>query len=175
MKLAKVKGLCQTAGAVVTVQKDAGLDIKTWVGDGSSLYPLRGIQLNAEEIRSLWDVDQDKMAAREVAAEGNVLSLLCAADIFIDGEHTGIEEICDINGMLMLYDTRRERSILLNTKYLAPCNNKDRAFAWLDAGGVAVYGQNVLEAIVMPVEMAKDGMEQILAKLSLIYNRERGT
>ena len=175
MKLAKVKGLCQTAGAVVTVQKDAGLDIRTWVGDGAALYPIRGIKLNAEEVRSLWDMDPDKVMAREVAAEGNVLSMLDGADIIIDGEHTGIEEICDINGMLMLYDTNREKSILIDTKYLAPCNNKDRSFVWLEGtGGAAVYGQGVLEGIVMPIEWTGEAMEAVLGKLALIYSRERG-
>lgn len=176
MKLAKVKGICQTMGQVMTIQKATGLDIRTWVGDGNALYPIRGIKINAEEIRSLWDVDADKMQALEIDNESGAENMLWGIDPMVDGKNTGIEEICDINGCLMLYDDNRERSILINTRYLAPCNNKDRSFVWLpESQCVAVYGEDVIEAVIMPMEWHGKGMERVLQKLALLYSRERGT
>lgn len=175
MKLMKVKGICQTAGTVITVQHPKGLDVQSWVGDGAAFYPIRGIKVNAEEIRALWDVDNDKMVAREIEDARDINTIMENAYLLIDVSTDEVEEICDIDGMLMLYDKIGEKSVMINTRYLAPCENKDRNFAMVpETRCVAVYAHGVLEGLIVPVEWKGRETERVLAKLTMIYSREGG-
>lgn len=173
MKLSKVKGVCAGTGHIFHIKAETGFDVQSWIGDGAALYPIRSLDITAEKARIIWELDEEKVSCREGDMDLILAKQLAGVPVQIDAENAPTKEICEINGWKVLWDETTQQSRLINVRFLAPVEAKNRAYLYMEEEGwVAVYEEGVIAAVVVPMKW-QSILEEPMQKLGLIYARER--
>lgn len=173
MKLSKVKGVCAGSGCVQNVQIGTGLDIRSWIGDGAAMYPVRTLCISAETARRIWELEEDRVQCSDVGADTTLAMLLGSLPVQIDAEESPTKEICEINGWKVLWDEQTQHSLMINVRYLAPVDSKGRGYLYMvDEKLVAVYEDGVIAAVIVPMGW-KDVLKEPMEQLGLIVAREK--
>ena len=66
MKLSKVKKVCMDASEIIVKRADTGIDVRTWIGTNSALYPVRGLDMSAELAIRIWEIEPKKLRDIEI-------------------------------------------------------------------------------------------------------------
>ena len=174
MKLSRVKGLCAAMGTIVALKCQTGLDINTWIGDGVGLYPVRTVDITAEMAMKIWELDPEKVVARELDQNaGELPGILASLPIVVDMDNQPTYEVCDIGIYKMLYDRETEHSCIIDARHLAPIASKYRTFMKVEGKNlVAVYSEGELDGILACDKWTRNMSEQ-MEEIARIYHREK--
>ena len=165
MKLSKVKKVCLDGGYIVVKKADKGLDINTWIGTNSALYPVRGMTMNAAMAVRIWEIEGKKlneMTILEDTEDDEALTLISQEDLegidfLIDpitpenaNEHPGLKKIATIDGYILLTDRDTGKSWVFREDKLAPVEGNNLIYIPVksDRYEVAVYGDGELQAVI---------------------------
>ena len=182
MKLSKVKKVCMDAGTIVIKKAEMGMDIKTWIGTNSALYPVRGIDMNAALAVRIWEIEQKKLRDMEIQEDTEEVEAatlidreeLESLDFLADtltadnDEVPGLINIATINGYVMLLDREKNDAFVFKEDKLAPVEGERLMYipVYDRSGLVAVYSDGILEAVIYAMKWDKS--EYIKAVISRI-------
>ena len=182
MKLSKVKKVCMDAGTIVIKKAEMGMDIKTWIGTNSALYPVRGIDMNAALAVRIWEIEQKKLRDMEIQEDTEEVEAatlidreeLESLDFLADtmtadnDEVPGLINIATINGYVMLMDREKNDACVFKEDRLAPVEGERLMYIPVEGNRrlIAVYSDEILEAVIYT--MGWDKSEYLKAVISRI-------
>ena len=165
MKLSKVKKVCLDGGYIIVKKVDKGIDISTWIGTQSALYPVRGMTMNAALAVRIWEIEGKKLNEMQIledTEDDEALTLISQEDLkgidfLIDpitpvnaNEHPGLKKIATIDGYILLTDRDTEKSWVFREDKLAPVEGNNLIYIPVksDRYQIAVYGDGELQAVI---------------------------
>ena len=165
MKLSKVKKVCLNSGTIIVKKAACGLDINTWIGTNSALYPVRGMTMNAGLAVRIWEIERKKLNEMEIledTEDDEALTLITQEDLesidfLIDpitpenaDEHPGLKKIATIDGYILLADRLTEKSWVFKEDKLAPVEGNNLIYIPVKSYShqIAVYGDGELQAVI---------------------------
>lgn len=189
MKLSKVKRVCVDASEIIVKRADTGIDIRTWIGTNTALYPVRGMDIKAELAIKIWEIEPKKLRNMEIIQdtdEDEALTLIERSDLeqlsFLgdvyaaayDEETPGLINIATINNCTLLLDKKTMDGWVIRKDKLAPIEGDRLLFIPVEENRnlIAVYGGGYLEAALYAIRWEKDDfMKDVMRKISEIYKK----
>lgn len=189
MKLSKVKKVCMDAGTIVIKKAEMGMDIKTWIGTNSALYPVRGIDMNAALAVRIWEIEQKKLRDMEIQEDTEEVEAatmidreeLESLDFLADtltadnDEVPGLINIATINGYVMLLDREKNDAFVFKEDRLAPVEGKRLMYIPVEGNRrlIAVYSDGILEAVIYTMEWDKsDYLKAVISRIAEVCGTE---
>ena len=190
MKLSKVKKVCMDTGYIIVKKLDKGIDISTWIGTNSALYPVRGMTMSAALAVRIWEIEQKKLKDIEIledteGAEAPTLitqEALEWVDFLIDPltpdnaeEYPGLLKIATIDGYILLADREENRGLVFREDKLAPVEGTNLSFMPVENSPnmIAVYGDGELQAVIFAARWdASDYLKGTIRKIIEVCGQE---
>lgn len=162
MKLSRVKRICLDNEELVVKRAQSGLDVTTWIGTMSAMYPVHGIEMNARLAAQIWELDQKKLGNMYIvdADDYEKVTLISKDELEampalmqIDEnaeERPDLEKICVINGWILLKDRTTDAGWLMREEMLAPVEGGTVTYFQMNPGRnlIGIYAGGELEAAV---------------------------
>jgi len=192
MKLSKVKKVCMDTGTIVIKKAEMGMDIKTWIGTNSALYPVRGIDMNAALAVRIWEIEQKKLRDMQILedCEGKEATTLIdreeleSLDFLADtltadnNEVPGLINIATINGYIMLLDREKNDAFVFKEDKLSPVEGERLLYIPINDSGrlVAIYSDGILEAVIIAMKWDKsEYIKGVISRIAEVCRtKERG-
>ena len=192
MKLSKVKKVCTDSGEIVVKRANCGLDITTWIGTNSAMYPIRGMTMNTALAVRIWEIEAKKlhdMRIQEDTEDDEAMTLIMQVDLrsfefLIDpltneGEeaYPGLRKIATIDGYILLADRDTKEGWVFREDKLGPVEGNGLMYIPLakGEGKIAVYGSGQLEAVIYAAKWtASDYMKAIISQIAEMHRHEEG-
>ena len=192
MKLSKVKKVCTDSGEIVVKRANCGLDITTWIGTNSAMYPVRGMTMNTALAVRIWEIEAKKlndMRIEEDTEDSEAPTLIDRLDLesfeFLvdpltnEGEekYPGLTKIATIDGRILLADRDTKEGWVFREDKLGPVEGNGLLYIPLAKGDgrIAVYGSGQLEAVIYAAPWtASDYMKAIISQIADVYRQKEG-
>ena len=190
MKLSKVKKVCMDASEIIVKRADTGIDVRTWIGTQSALYPVRGLDMSAELAIRIWEIEQKKLRSMEINQDTDeeeaatritredLEKISFMGDTFADAydeETPGLAKIATIDNWIILEDRNTGKAWAMRADKLEPVEGTRLLFVQTEGYGnlIAIYADGILEAAVyaMPWER-NDYLKSVIHEIAKIDRAE---
>ena len=190
MKLSKVKKVCLDASEIIVKRADTGIDVRTWIGTNSALYPVRGLDMSAELAIRIWEIEPKKLRDFEInqdTDENEATTLITReelekisfmGDTFSDAyeqETPGLVNIATINNWNILEDKKTGKAWAMRANKLEPVEGTRLLFIPIEENRnlIAIYADGILEAAVYAFPWKRnDYLKSIIQEIALICRAE---
>ncbi len=190
MKLSKVKKVCLDASEIIVKRADTGIDVRTWIGTNSALYPVRGLDMSAELAIRIWEIEPKKLRDIEInqdTDENEATTLITReelekisfmGDTFADAyeqETPGLVNIATINNWNILEDKKTGKAWAMRANKLEPVEGTRLLFIPIEENRnlIAIYADGILEAAVYASPWKRnDYLKSIIQEIALICRAE---
>lgn len=190
MKLSKVKKVCMDASEIIVKRADTGIDVRTWIGTNSALYPVRGLDMSAELATRIWEIEPKKLRDIEInqdTDENEATTLITReelekisfmGDTFSDAyeqETPGLVNIATINNWNILADRKTGKAWAMRANKLEPVEGTRLLFIPIEENRnlIAIYADGILEAAVYASPWKRnDYLKSIIQEIALICRAE---
>ncbi len=154
VKLSKVKKICLSRGTIICAQAETGMDIHSWIGTNSVMYPVHDLVMTAELACRIWEVESKKL--QELFLCTRMKDDDSANSIIINdleqfpflGESEGepaIRKICRIDDVDILYDSVLSKVYAYPSEILGPIEGGKIKYYRL-GDWIGIYGDGQIEA-----------------------------
>lgn len=188
MKLSKVKKVCVDSGAIIVKKAACGLDINTWIGTNSAMYPVRGMTMNAGLAVRIWEIEPKRLRDMEIMedTEEEAPTLITQEDLedidllvdtFVAEEeaYPGLLKIATINGYVLLADKNTKKGWVFGEDKLGPVEGNLLMFLPVEEGRglIKVYGNGELEAVIFAARWnASEFMKTTIRQITEVCREE---
>lgn len=190
MKLSKVKKVCMDGGYIVVKKAACGLDITTWIGTTSALYPVRGMTMNAGLAVRIWEIEPKKLKDLEIMEDteddeaptliqhDDLESFEFLIDPFTnesEENYPGLARIATIDGWILLADRDTKEGWVFREDKLGPVEGNGLMYIPMAKGDgrIAVYGSGQLEAVIFAAKWtASDYIKAKIGQIAEVYRQK---
>ena len=190
MKLSKVKKICTGAETIIVKRAETGIDINTWIGVNSAMYPVRGMEMTAAMAIRIWEIEEKKQRKMEILEDtegfeaGTLItreeleSLPFMGDTFEEEsgpDYPGLVKIATIDGMIVLLDKKTNKAVIFREEKLDPVEGSHLIYIPVQERSqlVAVYSDGILEAVIFTIPWNRnDYTKNTFRQIAEIYEAE---
>ena len=189
MKMSKVKKVCLDGGYIIVKKVDKGIDISTWIGTQSAIYPVRGMKIDTALAVRIWEIESKKLRDMEIiedTEDGEAPTLISREDLeqidfLIDpltpenaDEYPGLIKIATIDGYIMLADRDTKKGWVFREDKLGPVEGSHLTYIPIEKGRgvIAVYGDGELQAVIFAANWnANDYLKGTIRQITEVYRQ----
>lgn len=170
------------SGSLAVIRANTGIDVQTWVGSDTAMYPVHELVLTPQLAARIWELTEKQINQLHISDNGlgNDFSLISAGDLEAlpmlaeaeEGE-PNMERVCEINGWILLKEKATGDGYLIRTAALGPVEGGRIQFFKDEGCVIACYSDGKLEAAFYGYSWdAMENVQNIFETVSNMWQRE---
>ena len=144
------------SGSLAVIRANTGIDVQTWVGSDTAMYPVHELVLTPQLAARIWELTEKQINQLHISDDGlgNDFTLINPAEleelsVLAEAESGGpnMVRVCEIDRWILLEEKATGKGFLVETRMMGPVDGgRIQFFKAEDSNLIGCYSDGKLEA-----------------------------